>query len=72
MEEIIVTIPMSRFEELLHKETVHDAIKYAHENNMLYSETGNIFWGKPNEEKTDEVVDDLPYCLREEAGADNV
>lgn len=72
MKEITVTIPMSRFEELLHKETVHDAIKYAHENNMLYSETGNIFWGKPHEEKTDEVVDDLPYCLCEEAGADNV
>ena len=69
---MIVPIPVSRYEELLHKETVHDTLKYAHENHMLYSETGNIFWGKPREEKMDEVVDDLPYCLREEAGADNV
>lgn len=69
---MIVAIPVSRYEELLHKETMHDVLRYAHENNMLYSETGNIFWGKPREEKMDEVVDDLPYCLHEEAGADNV
>ena len=69
---MIVPIPMSRYEELLHKETVHDVLKYAHENHMLYSETGNIFWGKANEEKTDEVEDDLPYCVCKEAGAFNV
>lgn len=69
---MIVAVPMGRYEELLHKETVHDTLKYAHENHMLCSETGNIFWGNPREEKTDEVVDDLPYCTCEEAGAFNV
>ena len=70
---MMIAIPVSRYEELLHKETVHDVLKYAHENHMLYSETGNIFWGKPIEEKVDETVDDdLPYCLCKEAGAFNV